>query len=85
MTYFVSFIWIPGQFQSQTGLPDPTLAPEAPSSYHNTLHISIARAWSRLPLGKKEAIISSAQRHGNDNAINSFIVDVRIELCATSR
>ncbi|KAL8882176.1 MAG: hypothetical protein Q9192_007630, partial [Flavoplaca navasiana] len=78
--HFADVFGIPGEFQSQTGLPDPTLAPKAPSSYHNTLHMSIARAWSRLPLAKKKAILSSTV----SAALDSFIVDVRIQLCATS-
>ncbi|KAI4257698.1 MAG: hypothetical protein L6R42_005493 [Xanthoria sp. 1 TBL-2021] len=82
--HFAAVFGIPGKFQSLTGLPDPTLAPKAPSSYHNTLHISIARAWSQLSLGKKEAIIRSAKGDNNNSAIDSFVVDVRIELCATS-
>ncbi|KAL8887367.1 MAG: hypothetical protein Q9215_005054 [Flavoplaca cf. flavocitrina] len=78
--HFADVFGIPGEFQSQTGLPDPTLAPKAPSSYHNTLHMSIARAWSRLPVNKKKAIFSATE----SATLDSFIVDVRIQLCATS-
>ncbi|KAL8692930.1 MAG: hypothetical protein Q9218_002131 [Villophora microphyllina] len=67
---------IPGAFQSQTGLPDPTLAPKAPTSYHNTLHISTARAWSRLPLDSKKAIIRS-----DHDTTGQFVADVRHEVC----
>lgn len=41
---------------SQTGLPDPTSAPKAPTSYHNTLHISTARARSMLDYHQKQAV-----------------------------
>ena len=78
--HFADVFGIPGEFQSQTGLPDPTMAPKAPSSYHNTLHMSTARAWSRLPLPKKKAILSAIP----SAALDSFIVDVSIQLCATS-
>ncbi|KAL9024937.1 MAG: hypothetical protein Q9180_007769 [Flavoplaca navasiana] len=42
--------------------------------------MSIARAWSRLPLAKKKAILSATA----SAALDSFTVDVRIQLCATS-
>ncbi|KAL8788907.1 MAG: hypothetical protein Q9213_001430 [Squamulea squamosa] len=66
-------------FDSQTGLPEQTQAPKAPTSYHNTLHISTARAWSHLNVEQKEAIVS-----GDDCAIISFAAAVRHELCAKS-
>ncbi|KAL8634665.1 MAG: hypothetical protein Q9226_009456 [Calogaya cf. arnoldii] len=76
--HFADVFGIPGMFQSQTGLPDPTLAPKAPSSYHNTLHISIARVWSRLSLEKKQAILRAAQEaEKNVGAVEEFIVDKR--------
>ncbi|KAL8994970.1 MAG: hypothetical protein Q9169_005211 [Polycauliona sp. 2 TL-2023] len=82
--HFTEVYGIPGSFRSQTGLPDPTFAPTAPSSYHNTLHISIARAWSRVHYAKRERIIDSAQGTTNPSALESFIVDVRLELCAAN-
>ena len=33
---------------SETGLPEPTLAPTPPTSNHCNLHISIAKVWSRM-------------------------------------
>ncbi|KAI4247178.1 MAG: hypothetical protein L6R40_001521 [Gallowayella cf. fulva] len=86
--HFARVYGIPGAFDSQTGLPDLTLAPKAPTSYHNTLHISTARAWSRLTLDQKQGIISGSQdprASSNHDAIVSFVADVRHELCANSR
>ncbi|KAL8929142.1 MAG: hypothetical protein Q9172_000577 [Xanthocarpia lactea] len=79
---------IPGAFQSQTGLPDPTLPPKAPTSYHNTLHISIARAWSRLSLDRKKVVISTDPQYpggrNDHDVVASFVASVRHQLCASS-
>ncbi|KAL8811894.1 MAG: hypothetical protein Q9200_001449 [Gallowayella weberi] len=86
--HFAEVFSIPGAFNSQTGLPDPTLAPKAPTSYHNTLHISTARAWSRLSLDRKRAIIScegpSTGVEASHDAIYLFTADARHELCTNS-
>ncbi|KAL8798729.1 MAG: hypothetical protein Q9182_006444 [Xanthomendoza sp. 2 TL-2023] len=86
--HFAEIFGIPGAFNSQTGLPDPTLAPKAPTSYHNTLHISTARAWSRLSLDRKRAVISGAGPYpgagASHDAIHAFTADVRHELCTNS-
>ncbi|KAI4194622.1 MAG: hypothetical protein LQ350_007677 [Teloschistes chrysophthalmus] len=86
--HFAEVFGIPGAFQSQTGLPDPTSAPKAPTSYHNTLHISTARAWSRLPFDKKIAIIISGPSYPGGrtghNITASFVADVRHEICKHS-
>ncbi|KAI4090793.1 MAG: hypothetical protein L6R37_007836 [Teloschistes peruensis] len=80
--HFAKVYGIPGAFQSQTGLPDRTSAPKAPTSYHNTLHISTARAWSRLPF---KAIIHSGPLYPsgrtNHDIVASFVADVRHEIC----
>ncbi|KAL8711805.1 MAG: hypothetical protein Q9220_003749 [cf. Caloplaca sp. 1 TL-2023] len=79
---------VSGIFNSQTGLPDPTQAPKAPTCYHNSMHISIARSWNRQSPDSKRAIISAAQDSdsGTDSTgiIDSFIAKVRHELCANS-
>ncbi|KAL8779387.1 MAG: hypothetical protein Q9194_001484, partial [Teloschistes cf. exilis] len=83
--HFAKVYGIPGAFQSQTGLPDQTSAPKAPTSYHNTLHISTARAWSRLPFDQKKAIIHSGPLYAggktNHYIVASFVADVRREIC----
>ena len=71
-------------FTSQTGLPEPTQAPKAPTSYHNTLHISTARVWSRLNLERKQAIVTPASPEEGDSAVADFVKDVRFEIAATS-
>ena len=68
-------------FKSQTGLPDPTKAPKAPTSYHNTLHISIARTWSQMDPQFKRAILGS-NSIDDDPAIARFVRDVCLEVCA---
>jgi len=70
-------------YTSQTGLPDPTSAPKAPASYHNTLHISTARVWSRLVYSQKQAVSECNSAH-NDSAVANFAQDVRLEICAKS-
>lgn len=62
-------------------LPDPTQAPKAPTSFHNTLHISTARTWSQLDLKRKKAI-SEGVSGGNEPAIAAFVREVRLEICA---
>ncbi len=68
-------------FDSQTGLPDPTQAPQAPTSYHNTLHISTARSWCQLDLKSKQAI-SEGVYGRNEPAIAAFVREVLLETCA---
>ena len=68
-------------FSSQTGLPDPTKAPKAPTSHHNTLHISTARVWSTLDHERKQAIAHGISRDG-DAAVATFARDIRFEICA---
>ncbi|KAL9582855.1 MAG: hypothetical protein Q9212_003054 [Teloschistes hypoglaucus] len=86
--HFAEVFGIPGAFHSQTGLPDPTSAPKAPTSYHITLHISTARAWSRLPFDHKQAIIISGPSYPGGrtghNITASFVADVRQEICKHS-
>ena len=71
-------------FISQTGLPDPTQAPKAPTSYHNTLHISTARTWSQLDLERRQAI-SEGVSGRNEPAIADFVREVCLEICARNR
>lgn len=77
----------PRTFHNETGLPDPTSAPKAPTSYHNTLHVSIARAWSRLDLDRKKAVFAanSANESETSDAVAAFVEDVRLEVCVGSR
>lgn len=69
------------KFDSQTGLPDPTTTPKAPTSYHNTLHVSTARVWSTLANDRKQAVFNGLSER-EDPAVAAFIKDVRLEICA---
>ncbi|KAL2039975.1 hypothetical protein N7G274_007378 [Stereocaulon virgatum] len=71
-------------FTSQTGLPEPTQAPKAPTSYHTTLHISTARVWSRLNPERKQNIITPVSPEEGNSAVADFVEDVRFEVAATS-
>ena len=68
-------------FDSQTGLPDPTKAPKAPTSYHNTLHISTARTWSTLDYDRKQAVARGVSKD-DDPAVEAFVRDTQLEICA---
>ena len=70
-------------FNSLGGLPEPTQAPKAPSSYHHTLHISTARVWSRLNPLRKETIAQGISNKDNPDVI-AFLKDVRIEIAERS-
>lgn len=81
-----------GNFTSQTGLPEPTKAPKAPTSYHNNMHISIARTWNTLNLDQKRYISAEVGRQttaddtctGSQDAISNFAAAVRVQICAES-
>ena len=81
--HFKEIYSVADTFSSPRGLPEPTQAPNAPSSYHNTLHISTARVWSRLDLEHKEAIFKGIPNKGNPVVI-AFLKDVRIEVVERS-
>lgn len=72
------------ELRNDTGLPEPTAAPKAPVSYHNTMHISTARTWSQLPYERRQAI-ANAMSGGDDTPIAEFTRDVRLETCANSK
>ncbi|KAG8534022.1 uncharacterized protein KY384_000864 [Bacidia gigantensis] len=86
-------------FVSQTGLPENTIAPSPPTSSHNNLHISTARAWARLDARQRGMIIVAVDRadgggdggDGGDGggkereALENFVTNVMVEICATSR
>ena len=82
-----------GSFNSQTGPPEPTKAPTAPSSSHVTMHISITRTWAALTLDQKCALstevaaqLSAANDStGPQSATSDFSKAVRLHLCAQSR
>lgn len=81
--HFSSICGVDTSFASQTGLPEPTSAPRAPKSYHNTLHISTARAWSSLSYNQKKAISKGATGQ-DDSAIANFVQVVRLQICGAS-
>ncbi|KAL8865678.1 MAG: hypothetical protein Q9174_006760, partial [Haloplaca sp. 1 TL-2023] len=68
-----------GGKDSQTGLPEPTAAPTAPTSNNNTLHISMARVWFRLNLNERKAIAAK-----ENHAVAAFLDETQHEICATS-
>ena len=76
-------------FASQTGLPERTLAPAAPSSSHITLHISTARTWARLDRQGRQAVAAAVEQGPGDGtrarALHGFLGDVRREICAASQ
>ena len=74
---------VEARFASQTGLPENTIAPKAPSSHHNTLHISTARTWARLDRPRRREVMDAIE-NGHEDVVKSFILDVRHELCARS-
>ena len=84
---------IENRFTSQTGLPKPTKALTAPTSYHNTVHINIARTWAALSLGRKRAIADevAVRKRAPDGltgpltAVKDFIEAVRFQICAQKR
>ena len=87
-----------GDFASNTGLPEPTQAPEAPSSAHCNLHRSIARVWTRLDRTENRNHSSFrrafATSNGlpskqdvwdsNERAVTAFVSEVRTETCVVS-
>lgn len=75
-----SFGIAPGFNASQTGLPEHTLAPIPPTSYHYNLHTSIVRVWSQLAHPFKEDVIS-----GVETAMTTFIDAVCTEICVKNQ
>ncbi len=81
--HFKEIYGVADTFDSLRGLPEPTHAPKAPSSYHHTLHISTARVWSRLDPKRKEAIVKGIPNKDNPDVI-AFLKDVRVEIAEKS-
>lgn len=81
--HFKEIYGVTNAFTSLRGLPEPTHAPKPPSSYHNTLHISTARVWSRLDLDRKAGIIEGLPIKDNPDVL-AFVKDVRIEVSERS-
>jgi len=83
-------------FAADTGLPEPTRAPRAPTSSHCNLHRSIAWVWSQLDRTQRHnrdflnhAFATSNGMPskqdiytGDERAIVAFISKVRLETCA---
>ena len=53
------------------------------SSYHNTLHISTARVWSRLDLARKKAIVHGISDEDNPGVL-TFLKDACIKIAGKS-
>ena len=70
-------------FASQTGLPERTTAPKAPTCHNNTLHISTARAWSRLDHAARDELMRAIER-GTGEILDRFEAEARHEICAKS-
>ena len=83
--HFKEIYGVANTFNSLRGLPEPTHAPNPPSSYHHTLHISTARVWSRLDRERKEGIIEGISNNDKDNSdVVAFVKDVCIEIAGKS-
>lgn len=56
--HLIEVFGITSRFETnQTGLPEPTMLPVAPSSLHTTLHISFARAWAGLSVEGRRGVV----------------------------
>ena len=81
---------IKATFESQTGLPELTKAPIPPTSYHNTMPISIARTWAALNLDQECSIadevatrkVAAVPQMGPQPAVTDFIKAVQLQICA---
>ena len=82
--HFKTVYGVRSALSNDTGLPEPTTAPKAPVSYHNTLHISTARVWSNLSHERRQSIAEGVARAAN-GAVEEFARDVKREICARSR
>jgi hypothetical protein len=70
---------------NETGLPESTSMPAPPSSSHTSMHISIARAWSRIPIDIRRAIVTSFNADNRGPAVIEFVAEARKEICGGSR
>ena len=65
---------------AQTGLPMITASPSPPASLHCNLHVSVARAWSRIERARRVALATDQQQE-----VHEFIREVVKEICAGRR
>lgn len=68
---------------SETGLVDATVAPNPPTSYSLTLHLSTAKVWSRLGASDRQTAAERVKT-GQGKAVTDFVTMVRLEVCANS-
>ncbi|KAL9013622.1 MAG: hypothetical protein Q9173_001699 [Seirophora scorigena] len=82
---------------TETGLPEPVNAPERPSSEHDTLHMSIVKVWSALPLSLKTIRTAGPDEiecqtvtselnviNRNEQTTGDFFVRAREHICSES-
>jgi hypothetical protein len=70
---------------NETGLPESTSMPGAPSSSHTAMHISIARIWASLTIDKRRTIFDTFNVENSQLEVMEFVVAVRKEICGGSR
>lgn len=79
--HLIESFGIKGRFeQNQTGLPEVTSSPEAPSCSHYNLHVEVARAWAALPAEAKHEVLK-----GHGSTYDVFITTVRVRVSSTKR
>ncbi|OJD30449.1 mg754 protein [Diplodia corticola] len=84
--------------ESQTGLPAVTASPAPPHSMHYNLHVSIARAWSRIAdaegegdddaisaVDRKRRIAAAVRDGGAAEELVTFVEEVKREVCKSRR
>jgi len=85
--HLVEVFGISTRFEAnQTGLPEPTASPKAPSSMHTTMHISFARAWAALSVQQRQPLLHAWSMSGVEaDLIKEHIAAVRLEICKSGR
>jgi hypothetical protein len=71
--------------ENQTGLPESTSMPTAPTSAHTSLHISITRTWAGLAVDERRAVVSAFNTDSAGPKVVKFITAARKEVCGVSR
>jgi hypothetical protein len=71
--------------ENQTGLPESTSMPAAPTSTHTAMHISIARTWALLTVDERRAVVSAFNIESPGPKVVEFVTAARKEICGSSR
>ena len=76
---------LPDHMIGQTGLPQNTEIPNAPSSLHYTLHISTAKVFSRLSVAQRQKIVRAVDANDREDAdLQQYLDLIREQICITS-